>query len=138
MAWSEQQVRNRLMRKYIDMDPITVVLRRPIWSITSAGGRVITGETVLEAQKFSFMPFKRRLTIELAKANLKTGEDETSLIEYVLIGIPGESDIAKNDYFLWTDELVFQPGRYEVNFVQARRHDHLQAGIIYRGPDATN
>ena len=137
MSWSERQVRDRLMHKYIDLDYITIVLHRPTWSTTVAGGRVITGETVLEAQKFSFMPFKRRLTIELAKATLKTGEDETSLIEYVLIGTP-ESDIEKNDYFIWTDETVFNPGRFEVNFVQVRRHDHKQAGIIYRGPDATN
>lgn len=137
MSWSERQVRNRLMERYINLDYIPIVLHRPTWTVTAAGGRVISGETVLEEQKFSFMPFKRRLTIELAKANLKTGEDETSLIEYVLIGTP-EADIEKNDYFLWTDETVFNSGRYEVNFVQARRHDHKQAGITYRGPDATN
>jgi len=125
------------MHRYIGFDNIPVILHRPFWVSTAAGGRVIGGEVVLEEQRFSFMPFKRRLTIELARSTLKTGEDDTSLIEYVLIGTP-ESDIEKNDYFLWTDENVFNSGRYEVNFVQARRHDHKQAGIIYRGPDATN
>jgi len=125
------------MLRYIDLDYIPIILHRPSWTTTAAGGRVINGEVVLEEQRFSFMPFKRRLTIELARANLKTGEDETSLIEYVLIATP-EIDIEKNDYFLWTDGKILNPGRYEVNFVQVRRHDHKQAGIIYRGPNATN
>jgi len=81
------------------------------------------------------MPFKRRLTIELAQEPYNYGQNKIDDIYYVLIGIPGIHNIAKDDYFIWGIAEGLEPGRYDVDFVQARRHDHLQAGIRYRGPD---
>lgn len=135
MPFSEMQVRKRLVQTWINMvPPLTIVLKRPVFSTTDAGGTTISSTTTLASQEFGFMPFKRRLTIELGHEPYNLGSNETSDIYYVLIAVPGTVDILKGDYFDWSGNVGLQQGRYDVAFVQARNHDHLQAGIRYRGP----
>jgi hypothetical protein len=56
--WTEQQVRDRLMDEFIANDPVDVVLHRPTWVATAAGGRSQTGDDSLAAQRFGIYPFK--------------------------------------------------------------------------------
>lgn len=135
MSWSEMQVRKRLVREWINrVPPLEIILHRPVQGSDGAGGVVPTSETVLDPQLFGFMPFKRRLTIEKTTDSQNLGANETSYIYYVLIGQPGVHDILKHDYFTWVGNELLQGGVYDVAFVQSRNHDHLQAGILYRGP----
>lgn len=134
-AFSEIQIRKRIIKEWINRVPaIPISLVRPTLTSDGAGGFVEGTTETLDEQKFGFMPFKRRLTIEHRRDSLVLGENETTDIEYVLIGIPGIHDIERGDYFDWTDDDLLKHGRYLVDFVQARNHDHLQAGIRYRGP----
>lgn len=134
MNFTELDIRKRLIRNWQNRVPnITISLTRPEFSATAAGGRVQTGEVVLGPQDFGFMPFKRRLTIESSRQARSYGDNIIDDITYVLIAVPEDVDIQKDDYFDWYDPQIFNVGRYVVSFVQARRHDHLQAGIRYLG-----
>lgn len=134
-AFSEIQIRKRIIKGWIDRVPhIPISLTRPTLASDGAGGFIEDSTEVLDEQYFGFMPFKRRLTIEHRRDNLIMGENETTDIHYVLIGIPGVHDIERGDYFNWVGDDLLKHGLYLVDFVQARNHDHLQAGIRYRGP----
>lgn len=137
MNFTELDIRKRLLREWKNRVPtIHVNLVRPVYSLSAAGGRVETDRYLLGPQEFGFMPFKRRLTIEVARQARGYGDSIVEDITYVLIAVPEDVDIQKNDYFDWEDETIFAAGRYLVSFVQARRHDHLQAGIRYLGDSA--
>lgn len=130
-AFSEQQVRERLLTSFVNEDPIDIALIRPIWTTTEAGGRIQAGVEELDPQRFYFYPFKRRLTKEVRRNPQSFGEDEVEYADYILIFMPGV-DVEKNDYF---DNVGgrLEDGRYSVEFVSPRQWDRQQVGILYRG-----
>lgn len=139
-SWNEQQVRDRLMKNFIDADPVDLTLHRPVWTTTAAGGRTsATSDTVAE-QRFGIYPFKRRLTQEYHYNPQTHGEDRVEFIHYILI-FSRENDIEVDDYFNPANDLAagspatdrLQSGLYTVTFISARLWDRGQAGILYRG-----
>ena len=138
--WGEQQVRDRLMDAFIAADPVDLVLHRPTWNTTSAGGRTPGTPTVLAEQRFGVYPFKRRLTQEYHYNPQTHGEDKVEFIHYIMI-FNRDNDIAENDYFYPENDLVadspaegrLASGLYTVTFISARLWDRGQAGILYRG-----
>lgn len=136
-AWTEQQARDRLMDHFIRTDPLEIVLHRPTWTATAAGGRTQTADTPVASQTFHIYPFKRRLTVE-SRFNPQTyGEERVEYIHWILI-FNRDQDIQEHDFFdpatdttPATDRL--KPGRYEVAFISARYWDRGQAGLLYRG-----
>lgn len=131
-AFSEQQVRDRLMSHFIQEDPIEISLSRPVKVETDAGGVVEDSVTVLDPQTFYFIPFKRRLTQEYRYNPQSFGEDKVEYIHYILI-FDRDVDIEPGDYFDSVGGDRLQAGRYTVEFVSPRRWDRGQAGILFRG-----
>lgn len=139
-AWSEQQVRDRLLDQFIDYDPVDLVLHRPVFTQTGAGGRTQVSNDSLTAQRFGIYPFKRRLTQEYHYNPQTFGEDKVEFIHYIII-FNRDHDIAVEDYFDPDNDLVgdspafgrLQGGLYTVTFISARLWDRGQAGILYRG-----
>lgn len=136
-AWTEQQARDALMDYFISTDPVTLVLHRPTWADSAAGGRTQSGDDDLAPQTFHIYPFKRRLTVE-SRFNPQTyGEEKVEYIHWILIFSRG-SDIAVDDFFDPAIDATpptdrWQAGRYEVVFLSAREWDRGQAGLLYRG-----
>lgn len=130
-AFSEQQVRERLLTEFISEDPVQIELIRPQWSDTPAGGRIQSGVVTLAPQAFYFYPFKRRLTKEIRYNPQSFGEDKVEYIDYILIFMP-DVDIQVEDYFVSVDGRL-SDGRYSVEFVSPRQWDRGQAGILFRG-----
>ena len=131
-AWTEQQTRDQLLDSFIDQDPLMISLVRPTWTTTAAGGRIESGTTTLPAQKFYFIPFKRRLTQEYGFNPQSFGEDKVEKVHYILI-FKRDVDIQVGDYFEVTGTDRLQDGRYTVEFVSPRGWDRQQAGILFRG-----
>lgn len=139
-SWGEQQVRDRLMDAFIEADPVDMVLHRPVWTSTAAGGRVQSGVNDIAQQRFGVYPFKRRLTQEYHYNPQTYGEDKVEFIHYVLI-FNRNNDIEVNDFFDPDNDIVagspalgrLQSGLYTVTFISARLWDRGQAGILYRG-----
>lgn len=139
-AWTEQQVRDRLMDQFIKADPVSLTLHRPVFTTTAAGGRTQTSSTTLAAQEFGIYPFKRRLTQEYHYNPQTYGEDKVEFIHYILIFNRGH-DIEVNDFFDPANDIEadspatgrLQSGLYTVTFISARLWDRGQAGILYRG-----
>lgn len=136
-AWSEQQVRDRLMDAFVETDPVNIVLHRPTWAATAAGGRTQAGVDDLAEQRFMIYPFKRRLTVE-SRANPQSyGEEKVEYIHWIII-FKRDHDIQVDDFFDPATDIVpptdrWEPGRYEVVFLSARAWDRGQAGLLYRG-----
>jgi hypothetical protein len=139
-AWGEQQVRDHLMDAFTDKDPVDLVLHRPVWTSTAAGGRTQTGSDALAMQRFTIYPFKRRLTQEYHYNPQTYGEDKVEFIHYILI-FNRSNDVQVNDFFDPDNDLAedcpavgrLQSGLYTITFVSARLWDRGQAGILYRG-----
>lgn len=136
-AWTEQQARDLLSTYFITTDPLLISLQRPVWTITSAGGKVQTSVTSVTPQMFHVYPFKRRLTQEYGFTPQTFGEEKVELIHYIMI-FTRDSDIQVDDFFdpalninPVTDRL--EPGLYTVTFISARLWDRGQAGILFRG-----
>jgi hypothetical protein len=130
-AYSEQQVRERLLGSFVDEDPVDIALIRPVYAATVAGGETQVGTVLLPTQRFYFYPFKRRLTKEIKFNPQSYGEEKVEYADYILIFLPGV-DIQAKDYF---DNVGgrLEDGRYSVEFVSPRQWDRQQAGILYRG-----
>lgn len=138
-AWTEQRVRDRLMDYFIGTDPVDIVLQRPTWVDTTAGGRVKVGVDSIAQQRFHIYPFKRRLTQEYTFNPQNFGEEKVEKILYILIFNRG-SDIQVDDYFNPATDLMSGPatnrlldGIYDVSFISARLWDRGQCGLMYRG-----
>lgn len=138
-AWNEQQVRDRLMDEFIEADPVDLILHRPVWIDTEAGGKVQVGQDSLERQRFGIYPFKRRLTQEYHYNPQTQGEDKIEFIHYIMI-FNRNHDIEVGDFFDPEVDIITGPatgrlltGLYTVTFVSARLWDRGQAGILYRG-----
>lgn len=132
-AFTEQQVRDRLLNHFINEDPLPIDLQRPTWVTTAAGGVIQSGATSVGVQTFYFIPFKRRLTQEYRFNPQSFGEDKVEYIHYILIFERG-TDIEPGDYFESVGVDRLEDGRYTVEFVSPREWDRGQAGILYRGP----
>jgi hypothetical protein len=130
-AFTEQQVRERLLTNFIDEDEVKIKLIRPILVTSAAGGTLKAGVILLPEQTFYFYPFKRRLTKEVKYNPQSFGEDEVAYANYILIFMP-EVDIQQGDYFDSIDGRL-KAGRYTVEFVSPRQWDRGQAGILFRG-----
>jgi hypothetical protein len=130
-AFTEQQVRERLLTNFVDQDPVEIALVRPVFTTSSAGGRIQAGTIELEPQTFYFYPFKRRLTKEVRYNPQSFGEEKVEYADYILIFLPGV-DIEQNDYFQNVGGRL-EDGRYTVEFVSPRQWDRQQAGILFRG-----
>lgn len=130
-AFTEQNVRERLLRSFVDEDPVDISLTRPVYAVSAAGGQIVAGTIVLPTQRFYFYPFKRRLTKESKYNPQSYGEEQVEYADYILAFMPGV-DIRKDDYF---DNVGgrLADGRYSVEFVSPRQWDRQQAGILYRG-----
>ena len=131
-AFTEQQVRNRLLDHFVAEDPVILDLQRPTYATTAAGGRIETGVVAVGDQTFYFYPFKRRLTLEYRFNPQSFGEDKVEYIHYVLIFDSGV-DIEPEDYFTASGTDRLDAGRYTVEFVSPRRWDRGQAGVLFRG-----
>jgi len=131
-AFTEQQVRDRLLSHFIQEDPIQIDLQRPQWTTTAAGGRVSSGVIAVGLQTFYFMPFKRRLTQEYHYNPQSFGEDKVEHVPYILIFEQG-TDIEPGDFFDSVGGDRLDTGRYTVEFVSPRRWDRGQAGLLFRG-----
>lgn len=130
-AFTEQQVRERLLTSFIDEDPVEIALTRPIRATSSAGGTIEAGVVEIDAQTFYFYPFKRRLTKEVRYNPQSFGEEKVEYADYILIFMP-DVDIEAGDYFDNVDGRL-EAGRYSVEFVSPRQWDRGQAGILFRG-----
>lgn len=130
-AFSEQQVRERLLGNFIQQDEVDIALIRPVTTTDATGGTVQVGTIELDTQVFYFYPFKRRLTREIRYNPQSFGEDEVTHADYILIFLP-DVDIEQGDYFESVDGRL-EAGRYAVEFVSPRQWDRGQAGIIFRG-----
>lgn len=136
-AFTELQVRDRIMAAFIREDPLDIVLHRPVSSDTAAGGRKETGTDSLEAQTFTVYPFKRRLTQEYVHNPQTYGEERVEKIIWIII-FNRDQDIQVDDWFDPSIDVIpvtdrLTPGRYEVVFISARLWDRGQAGLMYRG-----
>ena len=130
-ALTERNVRQKIMRHFIEQDKIVVDVSRPITSSTAGGGVVKTGQVVITNQTFYYMPMKRRLTEEDNYNPQSFGEDRVQMVDYILIFMPGESDLMEGDYITSIDGHL-DDGDYRVMFVSARDWDRRQAGILKR------
>ena len=130
-AFTEQQVRERLLTNFIDQDEVQIELVRPVFTTSSAGGSIQVGTIELDPQTFYFYPFKRRLTKEVRYNPQSFGEEKVEYADYILIFMP-DVDIEQGDYFNSVDGRL-QSGRYSVEFVSPRQWDRGQAGILFRG-----
>lgn len=130
-AFTEQQARERLVRSFIQTDPVEIELVRPVMADNAAGGTIQVGTINLPPQTFFFQPFKRRLTKEIRSNPQSFGEEKVEYADYILIYMPGV-DIEVGDYF---DNVGgrLEDGRYEVEFISPRQWDRHQAGILFRG-----
>lgn len=131
-AFSEQQVRDRLLSHFISEDPLTIDLQRPVLATTAAGGTLNAGSVAVGDQTFYFIPFKRRLTQEYTYNPQGFGEDKVEKITYIFIFNEG-TDIQPGDYFDSVGGDRLEAGRYTVEFVSPRRWDRGQAGVLFRG-----
>lgn len=136
-AWSELQTRDKLAEYFILTDPLSIVLNRPVWTASAAGGRTQTSTTQLAAQTFHIYPFKRRLTIEFGHTPQSFGEEKVEDIHYVIM-FNRAQNIEVNDFFdpsihtsPVTDRLA--AGLYTITFISARLWDRGQAGVRFRG-----
>lgn len=136
-TFTEQQVRERLIRSFIDKDPIPVALKRPQWTVTAAGGRTISSYNVLPYQLFYFQPFKRRITVEFARGPQNYGEEETVLIHYLMIGASDVDWALKDEFIVEPDPITGESrldlGMYRIRWINASHWDHRQAGVEWRG-----
>lgn len=130
-AFSEQQVRERLLTHFVDQDPVEIELVRPVFSSDGTGGAVQVGVIELDPQTFYFYPFKRRLTKEIRYNPQSFGEEKVEYADYILIFMP-DVDILQGDYFTAVEGRL-EAGRYSVEFVSPRQWDRGQAGILFRG-----
>lgn len=130
-AFGEQQVRERLLTEFIEQDEVEIILNRPVYATSAAGGRIEAGVVILPSQTFYFYPFKRRLTREIRYNPQSYGEEKVEYADYILIFMP-DVDIEQDDYFTSVDGRL-QAGRYSVQFVSPRQWDRGQAGILFRG-----
>lgn len=131
-AFTEQQVRDRLLSHFIQEDPISIDLQRPQWATTDAGGRIEAGVVAVGPQTFYFIPFKRRLTQEYRYNPQSFGEAKVEYINYIFIFEQG-TDIQPGDFFDSVGGDRLETGRFTVEFVSPRRWDRGQAGILFRG-----
>lgn len=130
-AFSEQQVRERLLTHFVDQDPVEIELVRPVFGPDGTGGSVQVGTIELDPQIFYFYPFKRRLTKEIRYNPQSFGEEKVEYADYILIFMP-DVDIVQGDYFTAVEGRL-EAGRYSVEFVSPRQWDRGQAGILFRG-----
>lgn len=131
-ALTEREVRQRLLRTFIDYDPLLIDLTRPVMTRTSSGGTIQTGSLVISDQKFYFIPFFRRLTNEINRNPQSYGEDRVMDVEYILIFMPDETDVKEGDLFTVTDPALMAAGDYRVHFVSKRKWDREQAVVRMR------
>lgn len=129
VALTERQVRQRLLRAFIDYDPLIIDLQRPVTSVTAAGGVVQAGTLVIEDQKFYYQPFFRRQTNEIGTNPQSYGEDFQRDIDYILIFMPGDTDVQEGDEFTTVDTGFLQDGNYHVRFVSKRQWDRQFAVV---------
>ena len=135
-AFSEQQVRNRLIEQFIQQDPLTIALRRPVFTTTAAGGRKRTGEVLLEPQTFYFQPFRRRITQEYKYNPQSYGEEEGIFIHFLMIGGPDVQWQLKDEFNIEPDDegaSRLDVGLYIVEWINPSHWDHRQAGVVWRG-----
>lgn len=132
VALTERQIRQRIIRAFIDYDPLVLTLTRPIFTETAAGGVVQTGSLVIYDQKFGYQPFFRRLTDQRLSNPQSYGEDFQHGIDYILSFIPEETDIQEGDLFTVVDEGYLQEGRYRVKFLSKRQWDRQFAVVTLR------
>lgn len=92
----ELKVMRRIVGSFIAADEIDIVLTRPVKVQGTSGGWTEGTPTVLDAQKFRVVPFKRRLVHQ--EANTQDGA--IPLVPYVLVGRP-DVDVQRDDEFTW-------------------------------------
>jgi len=136
-SWSELQARDKIIGHFIETDPLSIVLHRPVFTTSAAGGRTQSSVDALAAQVFHIYPFKRRLTQEYHHNPQTFGEDKVEFIHYIMI-FNRDHDIEVNDYFNPANDVVggtdrLQSGLYTITFISARLWDRGQAGVLYRG-----
>lgn len=92
----ELKMRQRVMQGFISADSISITLTRKT-KIASGNGSWTEGSPVtLPPQKFRLVPFKRRLSKELAN----TQDGSIPLLDYVLVA-PTGADVQRDDEFTY-------------------------------------
>lgn len=133
VALTEREVRKRLIRSFMEYDPLILDLTRPIMTRTASGGTIETGTLVISDQQFYFMPFFRRLTNEIDRNPQSYGEDRNHNIEYILIFMPEDVDVKEGDFFTAPDDTsLMEPGDYRIHFLSKRKWDRQQAVVRLR------
>lgn len=134
-AFTEQQIRERLIREFVGKDPISVALRRPVWGVSAAGGRVQTGSTTLAPQLFYFQPFKRRITVEYVRNPQGYGEEEAINVDFLMIGLPEVNWALRDEFVIAADtagKSRIDVGIYTILWINPSHWDHRQAGVAWR------
>lgn len=122
-TWSETSIHRRQIEAFIRAEPITVVLLRPQFAETAAGGKVAATDLPLPPQLFRRTPFKRRLVNDWA---LSYQGEEVKTADWVLHG-KHDADIQVDDYFDDRDH------RYTVIWVNDHNLYRTAAGLKVRG-----
>lgn len=122
-TWTEVNIHRRNIEAFIRAEPINVVLLRPQFVETAAGGKVATTDLALPVQVFRRTPFKRRLVNDW---NLSLLGEEVKTADWVLHG-KHDADIKVDDYFEDRDH------RYTVIWVNDHDMYRTAAGLKVRG-----
>lgn len=120
---TETRMQRRLLRKYIDAEPVDVELLRPVLVETTAGGLRKDPPVRLPPQRVRLVPFKRRLV----RITRDTPDGDIINLEYVLIG-PHDLDVKVGDHF------HADGGKYDVISIEPNRSFRTAVNITYRGP----
>lgn len=120
----EMVMRRRLVRAFIDADPVDIVFTRVGELVpTPAGGTIRAASTVLSSQRARIVQAKRRYDNGLINSEAGYIPDT----EYLLLG-NHTLDVKKDDSFQWRGQNWWVTG------IHPTRTESLLCSIDFRGP----
>lgn len=124
---SEVLVQRRLLKAFLEAEPIRLSIQRPTITATPGGGKTKSNPRVLAPQTFRLVPFKKRLTT----MTRDTPDGNIVNLPYVLIG-EHDADVRPGDSF------EHNGGMYDVISPAEPRTDYrLAFQVTYRGQNNT-
>lgn len=108
-------VRRRLLKAFIDAQPVDITLVRRVRVETPAGGWTLEEPAEVPPQRFRLVPFKRRLTHQTEDNQ----DGSFPRLPYVLVG-NWNADVQRED------EFDMNGHRYRVVDLEPNSHDRTQ------------
>lgn len=116
-------MRRRVVKAFIQADPVSITVTRPGGVVeTAAGGRIRNAPTILLPQQARIVQNKRRYTAGIV--NSEAGDIPHT--DYLLIA-EHTKDFKENDTFEWQNE------HYRILGIYALRTESILAGIVMLG-----